>query len=219
MLEAKSNSITFCSPNTARQTASGNCAYRPESISTISASPSPLLRELIEAQRLARHPDIAYSVPARVRGGGVAWGFATVEADDRFYQPSPDGRSAALITAAYERIGGRSCIVDLVATSLASGATRLRTGDGVLLGADYLALALLREWPVRLYEDPRAWLMARGHGVVVLDWREAVYRLADAPSLVCQTPALAGRMRDAFARPIALPPLLVKPSQELLDAA
>ncbi|HZQ00359.1 MAG TPA: hypothetical protein VFB13_12515 [Reyranella sp.] len=194
-----------------------------EGFSAISASAgpslSPLLGELIEAKRLARRPDIARLVPARVRGGGVIWGFARVEADERYYMPSPDGRTVALIAPAYERRGNCTYIVDLVATSISTRAVRRRRGEAAILGDDWIDCAIEARRPVRLYENPLWWVNGRCHGAVVLDWRDLAYRLAEASSIICQTTTLAERVSDAFARPIPMPPLYVPPAQETRHAA
>ena len=161
-----------------------------------------LLGELIEASRTRHRPEIARLLPGPLRSGArPCWGLALVEADARFYEPSRESGALALIAGVWD--GGD--LIDLVATSTRTRAMRRRTGEAALLNDRAVDLARDARQPLRLHEDGYAWLAARCHGTVVLDWARAVPRLAEAPGLVCDSEALAHRVMRAFERPLPLP--------------
>ncbi len=163
-----------------------------------------LLGELIEASRTRRRAAIAHLLPRPLASGArPCWGLALVEVDAHFYEPSRGPGALALIAGAWD---GRD-LIDLVATSTRTRAMRRRTGAAALLNDRAVDLARDAHRPLRLYEDGYAWLAARCHGAVVLDWPRAVPRLAEAPGLVCDSEALARRVMRAFERPLPLPPL------------
>jgi hypothetical protein len=165
---------------------------------------SGLLGELIEASRARIRPAIARLLPrALASGARPCWGLALVEVDAHFYEPSRGHGALALIAGAWD---GRH-LIDLVATSARTRAMRRRTGEAALLNDRAVDLARDAHRPLRLHEDGYAWLAARCHGAVVLDWPRAVPRLAEAPGLVCDSEALARRVLRAFERPLPLPPL------------
>ena len=165
-----------------------------------------LMPELIDAYRFARRREFRKMVTgAGLRyGDDYLWGFATVEVDDHFYQPQPEGR-VALIVGAFE--GGS--LLDLVAVSGASFGLRTRRGHADLLGHDALEAARLYRTPLNLYENPWSWLRAGHRGATVVNWRAVPGLLADVAEIRCETAALARRVDAAFARPVPCPPLFV----------
>ena len=173
-----------------------------------------LLGELIEASRARSLPEVARLLPRPFASGPrPCWGLALVEADARFYAPASDGGALALIAAAWDGPD----LIDLVATSPRTRAMRRRTGEAVLLNDRAVDQAREMQRPLRLHEDGYAWLAARCHGAVVLDWPRAVPRLAEAPGLVCDSEALARRVMHAFERPLPLPPLFAPLSRAALS--
>ncbi len=146
--------------------------------------------------------------------GRRLWGLATVTADDRFYEPDPEGRFA-IIAGAFEE--GR--LIDLVAMSVATRAMRRRRGETALLGSEAIEFARETERPLRVFSHPLSWVRNRCHGVVVLDWRLAPYLLADLPAITCDSPLLAARLQQAFDRPIPAPTIFVPQSMENRHAA
>ena len=170
-----------------------------------------LLRELVEAERVRHRPEIARLLPPRFAAGArPCWGLALVETDARFYAPCRDGGVLALIAGAWD---GRH-LIDLVATSPRTRAMHRRTGEAVLLNDRAVDLACDAGRPLSLHADACAWLAARCHGAVVLDWARAVPRLAEAPGLACASEALARRVMRAFERPVPLPPLFAPLTEE-----
>ena len=99
-----------------------------------------LLRELLAAHRIARHPEVAAALaPLRLPAEGVPlWGLQSVTVEDSHYVPDPSGRPAIIVPVADD---GR--IVDLAATGLASRRSATRTGLGAILGQAALDRALV----------------------------------------------------------------------------
>src|SRR5476651_755419 len=91
--------------------------------------PPPLLRELVRASQMAQQS--AFDEGLRELGlTGIPvpmWGIATVIAGPEFYEPDEGGTLAAIVPA-FERIGERSELVDLVACSFVSREMRTRKG-------------------------------------------------------------------------------------------
>lgn len=169
---------------------------------------NPLLREVVRAWRLAETPVMApildkVGLTERPRYWGLDW----VEVEGGLYRPADEGGRVALIQCVYQHGG----LIDLVATSLETRAMRRRRGLGTLLGEDRLDNALRYGKPLPVFADGLAWRAAGCTGVVVLDWRDLVL-LADAPALLCESDALALRLRQAFAREVFTAPPIFVPS-------
>jgi len=177
---------------------------------------SPLLLELLAAAKLAQRPEFADTL----REAGLAaralplWGFAAVQPGFDHYEPDPDGRFA-LITGAFE--DGQ--LIDLVATSLVTLAMRRRHGDAVLLGADMIERARENGRPLLVHADAWSWLRGGCLGVVILDFSRAAPLLANVPGLICQTPMLAARLKQAFERPLPMPPMFCPNAKEFTDVS
>jgi hypothetical protein len=183
---------------------------------------NPLLLELLQANKLADVPDLRrfltwFGLPD---SGPRIWGLADVEIDGPHYQPVPRG-TPALIAASYEgRMEAGLSIVDLVAISMrGQHAMRTRRGVATFLGGDNVELAADNEWPLFLYENGWSWIRNRCRGAVIVDWRLAPHRLTHMRAIACETPALAGRLRRFFERPLPLPDLTIVPPKETLHAA
>jgi hypothetical protein len=171
-----------------------------------------LLHELERAGRRARH---GASAPFLRTAGLVdlldlpeypPWGIDFVSADDEFYQtePYPDG-TTALIVPAIENLS----LVDLVAVSLDTGAVRTRYGIAEYVGYNALRDSEWDQEPLAVFDDAVSWLRAGGNGVYFVDWTQIHVHLQGLPQLVCQTAALAQRVKQAFEQAIPCPPLLV----------
>jgi hypothetical protein len=145
------------------------------------------------------------------------WGLEWVSVGEEFYQPEPypDG-IGALILPAIEIFS----VVDLVAVSLETGAVRTRYGIADYIGDPALFHRSQDSEPVPVFEDALSWLRGGGDGIFILDWTRIHVPLQGLPGLVCQTPALAQRIKRAFELATPCPPLLVaSPSQESRHAA
>jgi hypothetical protein len=166
-----------------------------------------LLRELLAAHRIARHPEVAdVLAPLRLPAEGVpVWGLESVAIEGSHYAPDPSGRPAIIVPVADD---GR--IVDLVATGLASRRSATRTGLGAILGQAALDRAVVHQVPLHLFSDPIEWLQHRGAGAVVLDWRAAAFILTDLAGIACTSDLLAGRVEKALHQPLRVPPLFVR---------
>ena len=171
-----------------------------------------LLHELENARRRARRE---VCVPY-LRSAGIddllalpdypPWGLAWISVGEAFYQPEPypDGIGALILPAIEVR-----SVVDLVAVSLETGAVRTRYGIAEMLGARELFHRSEDGEPVPVFEDALSWLRGGGDGIFILDWTRIHVPLQGLPGLVCQTPALAQRIKRAFEQAIPCPPLLV----------
>ena len=168
---------------------------------------SPLLRELLQATRLARAP--AFAEILRTMGftshDCPMWGIEAVSAGDDFYQPDENGRLAAIVPA----FEGRH-VVDLVACSFTTRAMCTRKGIATVLGFDDIADACAGLEPLAVHDDALSWLRNKCRGIVVIDWTAAPTLLRDVPSLLCESEATAERLTRAFERPNPYPPILVK---------
>jgi hypothetical protein len=139
-----------------------------------------LLRELLAAHRIGRHPEVAATLkPLRLPAEGVPlWGMESVAVEHGYYTPDPAGPPAIIVPVADD---GR--LIDLAATGLASRCIATRTGLGAVLGQHALDRALVHQVPLQLFRDPIEWLQHRGAGAVVLDWRAAPFVLSDLAQL------------------------------------
>ena len=146
--------------------------------------------------------------------GRRLWGLATVTADAESYRPDPAGKFA-IIAGAFED----NRLIDLAAMSVATRALRRRWGEAVFLGDEASQYAGETGRPLRVFSDPLGWVRNGCHGVVVLDWRRAPYRLADLPAITCDSPRLALRLQRAFERPIPAPILFAPQETETRHAA
>jgi hypothetical protein len=169
--------------------------------------PSPLLRELLQAARLARAP--AFAEILLTAGwtslGCPMWGIDAVSAGDTFYQPDENGQVAAILPA-FEG----PHLVDLVACSFATREMRTRRGIAQVLGHDWIEDACLGLQPLAVYADALSWLRNKCRGVVVIDWTAAPRLLRDVPALHCESEAVAAALTQAFERPSPYPPILVR---------
>lgn len=166
-----------------------------------------LLRELVAAHRIVRHPEVAATLePLGLPAAGVpVWGVESVAVEHGYYAPDPAGRPAIIVPAFDD--GG---LIDLTATGLASRRIATRTGSATILGEDALDRALDRQVPLHLFRDPIEWLRHRGAGAVVLDWRTAPFVLTDLAGIACTTALLAARVDKALRQPLRVPPLFVR---------
>ena len=138
--------------------------------------------------------------------GTPPWGLAWVSVGEEFYQPEPfpDG-IPALIVPAIEALH----VVDLVAVSFETGALRTRYGIADYVGYNAILHRSADNEPVPVFEDALSWLKGGGDGIFIVDWTAIHTHLRGLPGLVCQTPALAQRIKRAFEQAIPCPPLLV----------
>ena len=111
-------------------------------------------------------------------------------------------------------------LLDLLATSLETWAMRRRKGIASILGEENIDLSVQCRKPLEVLIDGVSWLARGRKGVVILDWDQVSYWLADVPSFSCQTDELALRLKrlldDGWHRP---PPIFVPISKERRDAA
>jgi len=80
---------------------------------------------------------------------------------------------------------------------------------GTVLGHEWIDDAFLGNEPLAVYDNALTWLRGGCRGVVVLDCQAAPLLLREAPALVCESPATARRLTEAFERPRPHPPVLV----------
>ena len=164
---------------------------------------SPNLRELLQAFRIARDPQLEDSLAAcGLTQGGPIWGFDLVEFSHLTYQPISGGDSA-LIVPVFE--DGR--IIDLVACRISDRFTATRHGIARALGEDWIERAVLRKTRLRLHSDPVRWLVNGRYGAVVLDWSQAGFLFDGLEGIVCDSPSLANRVH-ATTRRMTHPPRL-----------
>jgi hypothetical protein len=132
------------------------------------------------------------------------WGIDRVSVGEEFYQPEPypDGLPALIVPAIED-----GSLIDLVAVSLATGAVRTRYGEVDYIGHNALFERSCDGEPVPVFADAPSWLRAGGDGIFIVDWTHIRSHLGALPGLVCQTPALARRIRAVFEQ--ALPPIHV----------
>jgi len=169
--------------------------------------PSPLLRELLQAARLARKPEFAEILLTAgwTSVGCPMWGIDAVSAGDEFYQPDENGGMAAILPA-YEG----PHLVDLVACSFTSRQMRTRRGIAQVLGFDWIEDACLGLQPLAVHADALSWLRHGCRGIVVIDWTAAPRLLRDVPALHCENEAVAAALQQAFERPAPYPPIHVR---------
>jgi hypothetical protein len=165
---------------------------------------TPLFREYLASRRTGRRPELAAALqdcglPAE--GLGVSF----VEIDGHHYAPAAGGK-AAIITPLFQD----GVLLDLVATSLQTRATRTRAGIATVLGQEWIDHAKETETTVRLFGDPIEWLRNARHGAVVVDWRAARHVLADVPGIACETEFLAKQVEHAMRQPVSFPKLFVR---------
>lgn len=134
------------------------------------------------------------------------WGIDWISVGDEFYQtePYPDGIGALIVPA----IEGAQ-LVDLVAVSVETGALRTRYGIAEYIGHNVLSDRSADGEPVPVFEDALSWLKGGGDGIFIVDWTYIHTHLQGLPGLVCQTQALAQRIKRAFEQAVPCPPLLV----------
>jgi hypothetical protein len=139
------------------------------------------------------------------------WGVDWISVGEEFYQPEPypDG-IGALIVPAIETLH----LVDLVAVSLETGALRTRYGIADYIGYNAILHRSADNEPVPVFEDALSWLRGGGDGIFIVDWTHIHTHLQGLPGLVCQTPALAQRIKRAFEQAVPCPPLLVASDQK-----
>jgi hypothetical protein len=123
------------------------------------------------------------------------WDLEWVSVGEAFYQPEPypDGIGAVIVPA-IEALH----LVDLVAVSLKTGAVRTRYGIADYIGHNALLRRADDGEPVPVFEDALSWLRGGGDGIFIVDWTAIHMHLRGLPGLVCQTPALAQRIKRAF---------------------
>ncbi len=168
---------------------------------------SPLLRELLQATRLARDPAFAEILLTMgfTSHDCPMWGIEAVSAGEEFYQPDENGRLAAIVPA----FDGRH-VIDLVACSFTTRAMCTRRGVATVLGLDDIADACAGREPLAVHDDALSWLRHKCRGVVVIDWTAGPALLRDVRELHCESEATAERLKWAFERPNPYPPILVR---------
>ena len=171
---------------------------------------TPLLRELLSANRQAQHPDAKAALTACGLGlrGGPVWGVGSVTVQGEFYSPAlPHEIGApAVIVPAFE--GGE--LTDLVAISLRTRATKTRLGYATFLGADWIDRARDGGAPLRLFNDPLKWLACGQRGAVLLDRSDAPFVLADVPLIGCDDDSTVTKLGELMQRPVRLPQFFVR---------
>lgn len=187
-----------------------SAARKPDDVAEDSCP--TLVHELDRARRRARDG----AVVPYLRSFGIddlltlpgypPWGLDWISVGEEFYQtePYPDG-IGALIVPAIEALH----LVDLVAVSLETGAPRTRYGIAEYVGANAILHRSAEGEPVPVFEDALSWLRGGGDGIFIVDWTAIHTHLRGLPGLVCQTPALAQRIKRAFEQAVPCPPLLV----------
>ncbi len=128
---------------------------------------------------------------------------------DGTFRPTESGQWA--VTLAVEDREGR--LVDFVAYFLDNvGTWWLRRCEIPILGAETLSRAEFYQQPLRLFETPHAWLLARGRGVVVLDWDcdlHEIFKLV--PRIHCQSARLKRRLESSVIK--HQPRITVQPTE------
>lgn len=171
------------------------------------AALNPLLRELLQAHRKARQPEIlgALHTCGLDINTGPVWGVDYVQADAHHYQPMPNGKSAVIVPYFVD-----GTLLDLVAAGLATRSSRTRRGVCTVLGGAWIDHARIVEEPVTIFPDPIEWLRNGRRGAVIVDWRSARYELADLPGIACSNSLIARRIDKALRIPAHVPPLFVR---------
>ncbi len=112
------------------------------------------------------------------------------------FVPTESGQWA--VTLAVDDRDGR--LVDFLAYRPCDpGTWWLRRRELPILGAETLSRAEFYQHPLRLFETPHAWLLARGGGAVVLDWDcdlHEIFKLV--PRIHCQSARLKSRLKSSF---------------------
>jgi hypothetical protein len=166
---------------------------------------SPLLRELLAANKVAKSPDLATALQGCGLPITTVWGVSFVEIDAHHYAPVAGGKPA-IITPLF--VDGE--LHDLIATGLQTRSTRTRRGIATVLGQQWIDHAKETETALRLFADPIEWLRNGRRGAVMVDWRSARSALADVPGLACQNELLAKQAERALHQPVPLPKLYVR---------
>ena len=171
------------------------------------AALNPLLRELMQAHRKARQPEILAALRAcdiDINTGPV-WGVDHVQADAHHYAPAHDGKPAIIVPYIVD-----GALLDLVAAGLTTRSSRTRRGVCTVLGGAWLDHARINETPATIFPDPIEWLRNGRCGAVIVDWRSARYELADLPGIACSNSLLVNRVDKALREPVHVPPLFVR---------
>ena len=119
--------------------------------------------------------------------------------DDGTYFPDPTGEWAVILPVRDRN----NELCDLVAWLLDDpGRWWLRHGDETpILGCRRLAVAAYFGDAIKLYSTPERWLVARGHGAVILKWDVDCRDLFDGVARVeCDCPTLATKFRQTLRR-------------------
>ena len=82
--------------------------------------------------------------------------------------------------------------------SVETGALRTRYGIAEYIGHNVLSDRSADGEPVPVFEDALSWLKGGGDGIFIVDWTYIHTHLQGLPGLVCQTQALAQRIKRAF---------------------
>jgi len=167
--------------------------------------PNALLWELVAAYETGRRKDLAPLLDASgLRSTGRPILLERVTCDAHQWAPDPAGKPA-IITPFFE--DGR--LVDLVATSIETRASRTRMGVCTCLGVEHIDHARESGEALWLYSDPMEWLQHDRQGACVIDWRAARFDLADLNDITCSNDKLAIRVDRAFRQPVTMPTLFV----------
>jgi hypothetical protein len=158
--------------------------------------PSPLLRELIRADQRRRQPELQDALTAcRLANKSLFWGFDAIEISGLSYEPSPAGRSAAIVP-----VFDDGALIDLAACRLADRRVATRRGIARALGEPSIEVAIDRRVALPLFADPLHWLTGNGAGAVILDWTQTGLLLDGIESVICASRSLAKRVHDTTRR-------------------
>ncbi|SDE93133.1 hypothetical protein [Rhodospira trueperi] len=133
---------------------------------------------------------------------------ATLPRSGAFWEPHPDGEPVCVLPDQIPLDGDDPlfAIATFEPSDLIAFRPRdpsrwwRRVGDAVLINREAVERAKYLDEPLPVHPDPLAWMVARGAGVVIVDWGRRPLRLhlSGPPSLVCATYELADRLDRRF---------------------
>lgn len=163
-----------------------------------------LERELRDAQRLARDPQLDDAIAALdIHMRPDAYGLEYVSINNGRYSPDNTG-APAFIVESVQFINGYFQLVDLVAATLDRQHTATRLGVARMVGWSSWYRARMRGERLIVHRDVLAWLNRGGVGVAVLDWRAMAGAFLDVPRIVVEDEGMAAFVHgvlSAFGRP------------------
>jgi hypothetical protein len=142
----------------------------------------------------------------------IGWDLVEPLQGGEHYAPRSDGQPAVIVP-----VFENGQLIDLAATSRTTRRALTREGIASILGRDAVDHAMVYQTYAWLFQDPLTWLLNRGRGCVVLDWKAARFALSDLPAIACANDLLAKRVEKALRRPLPVPQILVR--EEVRHAA